>query len=246
MATWNLRSLFRSGALQSTLLDLKKYKVQVAAVQETRWVDSGIHTMATHALYYSGTNQNIHEFGTGFIVDKAFDHNVIGFVPINKYMCTLRLRMKMHKITLLNIHAPTETKEEGVKDDFYSELERVYNSIPSSDIKIVLGDFNAQIGNEQCFKDVAGIHSLHSVSNDNGFRVANFAVSSGLSIRSTQFQRKDIYKVTWNSNDGRTHTQIDHVLIEKEFSNNITNVRSYSCFQKQMVKKSGQKRKCTT
>jgi len=227
MATWNLRSLFKRGALQSTLKDLAKYKIQVAAVQETRWVDSGIHTMTTHALYYSGTNTNMHEFGTGFIVDTAFDHNIIGFVPINKYMCTLRLRTKMHKITLLNVHAPTETKEEGVKDEFYSELERVYNSIPTSDIKIVLGDFNAQIGKEQCFKNVAGTFSLHTTSNDNGCRVANFAISSGMSIRSTQFQRKDIHKVTWNSNDGRTQTQIDHVLIEKQFSNNIINVRSY-------------------
>lgn len=46
----------------------------------------------------------------------------------------------------MNVHAPTESKEDEVKDAFYNELERAYNSIPTSDIKIDMGDFNAQIG----------------------------------------------------------------------------------------------------
>lgn len=74
---------------------------------------------------------------------------------------------------------------------------------------------------------MAGIHSLHAVSNDNGIRLAGFALSNWMRIRSTQFQRKDIYKVTWNSNDKKTQTHIDHVLIDKVFSENILNVRSY-------------------
>ena len=87
LATWNLRSLFARGALQCTLTDLKKYRIQIAAVQETRWVNSGIHTMSSHSFYFSGSNNTAHQFGTGFIVDKNVDHLVIGFVPINKYMC---------------------------------------------------------------------------------------------------------------------------------------------------------------
>src|SRR6202012_4604075 len=54
-----------------------------------------------------------------------------------------------------------------------------------------------------------------------------YALSNGLIIRSTQFQRKDIYKVTWNSNDKKSRSQIDHVLIDKVFSANTLNVRSY-------------------
>lgn len=226
MATWNLRSLYVRGAIQNTLGDLKKYHVKVAAVQETRWLDSGIHTMQSHCFYFSGTSSNKHEFGTGFFVDKSIDHTVIDFVPINKYMCTLRLRTEKFKVTLLNVHAPTEAKEDEVKEAFYEELERALNSIPTTDMKIVLGDFNAQIGREQCYNGVNGKHSLHELSNDSGIRVANFAISNGLIIKSTQFQRKNIHKVTWNSNDGRTQTQIDHVLVDRKFSQNIINVRS--------------------
>jgi exonuclease III len=225
--TLNLRSLFTRGALQCTLDDLKKYKIQIAAVQETRWIDSGIHAMRTHCFYFSGNSNNKHEFGTGFIVDKSIDHAVIGFVPINKYMCTLRLKTNKFKVTLLNVHAPTETKEDGIKDAFYAEIEQILNSLPATDVKVILGDFNAQLGKENCFRSVAGMHSLHDFSNDNGCRVANFAMANGMVVKSTQFQRKDIHKETWSSNDGRTRSQIDHVLIDRRFSSNIINVRSY-------------------
>ena len=227
MATWNLRSLYVRGAIQSTLADLKRYKVQIAAVQETRWLDSGIHTMQAHCFYFSGTSQNRHEFGTGFIVDKSIDHAVISFEPVNKYMCTLRLRTDKFKVSILNVHAPTEAKEDEIKEQFYESVERTFSSLPTTDVRIILGDFNAQIGREECYSTVAGMHSLHEISNDNGCRVVNFAISNGLVIRSTQFQRKDIYKVTWNSNDGTTQTQIDHVLVDRKFSQNIINVRSY-------------------
>ena len=201
LATWNLRSLFARGALQNTLADMNKYNIQIAAVQETRWLDSGIHTMPNHSFYFSGPSSNSHQFGTGFIVNNGVDHLIINFVPISKYMCTLRIKLKNQTLSLVNIHAPTELKDDEIKEAFYSELERVYDSLPTSDVRIILGDFNAQIGKEPCYRSVAGLHSLHSSSNDNGSRLAGFALSSGMVIRSTQFQRKDIYKVTWNSND---------------------------------------------
>lgn len=204
LATWNLRSLYAVGALQNTLAELKNYKIHIAAVQETRWLDSGMHTFPTHTFYFSGSTNNKHEFGTGFFVDKKVDHTIIGFVPISKYICKIRLKTKTHKITLLNVHAPTEEQEDEVKESFYNELKSTINSIPSTDIKITLRDFNAQIGKEACYREVVGMYSLHDLTNDNGSRAVNFAVTNGLSIRSTQFQRKDIYKVIWRSNDGRT------------------------------------------
>lgn len=227
LATWNLRTLFARGALQNTTADLIKYRVHIAAVQETRWLDSGIHALPSHSFYFSGSNNNTHEFGTGFFVDKKVDHTVIGFVPISKFICTLRIKTKTHKITMINVHAPTEEQEDDVKDTFYSQLESTINAIPSSDVKITLGDFNAQIGKEDYYREIVGIYSLHSLSNDNGIRMINFAATHGMTIRSTQFQRKNIYKITWNSNDGVTKNQIDHVMIEEGYRNSIYDVRSY-------------------
>jgi hypothetical protein len=58
-----------------------------------------------------------------------------------------------------------------------------------------------------------GNESLHKISNDNGVRVVNFATSKNLIVKSTIFPHHNIYKFTWTSPDGKTHNQIDHILI---------------------------------
>jgi hypothetical protein len=48
-------------------------------------------------------------------------------------------------------------------------------------MRILLGDFNADVGREDIFKPTVGNESLHKTSNDNGVRVVNFATSKNLS-----------------------------------------------------------------
>jgi hypothetical protein len=104
--------------------------------------------------------------------------------------------------------APTEDKTDDVKDSFYKELERVFDKFPKYHMKIML-DFNAKVGREDIFKLTIGNESLHEISNDNGVRLVNFAISKSLGAESTMFPHHNIYKYTWMSPDGKTHNQID-------------------------------------
>jgi hypothetical protein len=70
------------------------------------------------------------------------------------------------------------------------------NEIPRNRIRIVLGDFNAKQGKEIILRSTVGIHSLHDVTNENGFRLIDFASGGGLIVKSTMFPHKDIYKGT--------------------------------------------------
>jgi len=58
--------------------------------------------------------------------------------------------------------------------------------------------------------------SLHQDSNDNGVRIVNFATSKNLVVKSTMFPHQNIHKYTWTSPDGKTHNQIDHILIDRK------------------------------
>jgi hypothetical protein len=55
-----------------------------------------------------------------------------------------------------------------LKIRFYEELEWVFDQFPRYHMKILLGDFNANIGREDIFKPIVGNESPHEVSNDNG------------------------------------------------------------------------------
>jgi len=54
-------------------------------------------------------------------------------------------------------------------------------------MKILLGDFNANVGKENIFKPAIRNESLHQESNDNGVRIVNFATSKNLVVKSTMF-----------------------------------------------------------
>jgi hypothetical protein len=94
---------------------------------------------------------------------------------------------------------------------FYEELEHVFDKVPKYHMKILLGGFNAKVGREDIFKPTLGNESLHEISNDNGVRVVNFAISKNLTVRSTMYQHRNIHKFTWTSPDGKTHNKIDHI-----------------------------------
>jgi len=93
--------------------------------------------------------------------------------------------------------------------------------------KYALGDFNTKVGRENIFKPTIGQESLHQDSNDNGVRLVNFATSKSLVVKSTMFPHRNIRKYTWTSPDGKTHNQIDHVLIDRRWQSSVLDVRSF-------------------
>jgi len=112
------------------------------------------------------------------------------------------------------------------KDDFYAQLEREYDRCPNHDVKIVIGDLNAQVGQEEELRPDSGRFSAHQHTNENGLRLIDFATSKNMAIRSTFFQHSFQYRYTWRSPQ-QTESQIDHILIDGRHFSDITDVRTY-------------------
>jgi hypothetical protein len=176
LVTWNVRSLYRPDGLRITINELRKYKIAIAAIQETRWnkftpqaFTSNVYNINTSTL------ANNHGFGTAFLVDLKFNHLVINFTPINERLCVIRIKGRFFNYSLINIHAPTNDSEEEAKDQFYEQLDRAYAACPSHDVKLVMGDANAKVGRETVHQPTIGKHSLHESTNENGLRLVDFA-----------------------------------------------------------------------
>jgi exonuclease III len=116
------------------------------------------------------------QLGSGFIVTKEVEKNIMSFTPINERICMLRLKGKFHNITLINVHAPTEEKIEEEKVKFYDDLQRTYDRTPKHDIVMILGDLNVKRDKEKTYENVTGKYTLHDISNQNGEMVCNFAI----------------------------------------------------------------------
>jgi hypothetical protein len=112
-----------------------------------------------------------------------------------------------------------------VKDSFYKELEHVFDKFPKYHMKILLGDFKAKVGREGIFTPATETESLHKISNYKGVRLVNFATTKNLRVKSTMFPHCSFHKYTWTSPDGKTHNQIDHILVDGQRHSNLLDIR---------------------
>jgi len=124
----------------------------------------------------------------------------------------------------VQVYVLTNDAESEAKDDFYDQLQSVLEAVPKHDLLIVMGDWNAKVGQrEEGEETTIGKYPLSGgVRNDNGERFVNVCAMNDLLITSTFFPHKDIHKYTWTSPDGEYRIQIDHVTINNRFRRSMT------------------------
>lgn len=225
IGTWNILTLLQPGKMNELAEQIEKLNVEVVALQEIRWKDSGIISKKEFSLYYSGPELSTGQAGVGFFVKSALQKNVICFQPYNDRICKLRIKGKYNNMSLISVYAPTEDKDIEFKEEFYEGLQKVLETTPKSDTVVILGDLNAQLGKENTFSTVTGKHTLHDETNGNGEMLCNFAVTNDMTIMSTRFQHKRIHLGTWKLPGQETVNQIDHVVINRQKKDIIVDVR---------------------
>jgi len=104
---------------------------------------------------------------------------------------------------VLNVHAPSEDKSGDSKDSFCEELEQAFHHYTKYHIKILLEDFNSEVGREDIFKPTIRKDALHQDSNDTCVRIVHFVISKNLVDKSTMFLQQNIHKNSWTLLKGR-------------------------------------------
>jgi tRNA(Glu) U13 pseudouridine synthase TruD len=102
---------------------IRKYNIGIATLQEIRWKGKGLVHYQEFTIIYSGEEEN--NFGTGFIIHDKYKHAILNYEMHNERLCTLRMKGKIFNMTLINVHAPTEEKEEEIKDEFCAQLSEI-------------------------------------------------------------------------------------------------------------------------
>jgi endonuclease/exonuclease/phosphatase family metal-dependent hydrolase len=115
-----------------------------------------------------------------------------------------------------------------IKVEFYSKLERICSRVPKYEMLIIMRDFNAKVGREECRHKVSGKYSLHEHSNENGLFLVQFAIRNNLYIKCTTFPHKAIHIGTWKISGSMEVNQIDHVLVPARHASSIIDVRNSS------------------
>ena len=78
---------------------------------------------------------------------------LIEWSPVDERLIVARFHSKFAKMTLIQCYAPTNEAENDSKTSFYEKLQSTVSKIHRHDILIVLGDFNAKVGNDDDGKE---------------------------------------------------------------------------------------------
>jgi exonuclease III len=156
IGTWNIRTLFKLDALKTVIDKIKRYKLPIVALQEVRWPRSGNIRSGNHTIFYSGSEDGKYEYGVGLLIDNSMITNMKEFTAINDRLCYICIKGQIWDIILMNCYAPTEDKNNDIKSAYYEELENIYDTLPRNTVKIIIEDFNAEIGREPVYKPTIG------------------------------------------------------------------------------------------
>ena len=229
IATWNVRTMYEVGKAAQVAKEMERYNIQILGICECRWNGQGRTTLTSgETVIYSGHTDENHEHteGVALMMSPRASSALIEWQPISSRLITARFKSKGRNITIVQCYAPTNNAAEEKKTDFYNLVQATLNEAPPRDIKILMGDMNAKIGNDNKGKDhIMGTHGLGEI-NENGELFTDLCAFNDLVIGGSLFNHKEIHKVTWNSPDNKTKNQIDHITISRKWRRSLLDTRA--------------------
>ena len=226
IGTWNVRSMTDPSKLHILTKEMDRCNIQICGLAEIRWIGKGhFSTDSGQTIYYSGSDR-LKRAGVGFILSKQATKCVLGYNPVSNRVISIRLQAKPVNISLIQVYAPTTTADEETIASFYHEVQDTLSKTPSSDITIVMGDFNAKVGSGVVDSDATGRFGLGE-QNERGEMLIDFCNENELVITNTLFQQHPRRLYTWVSPDGKTRNQIDYIAIKRRWRSSVKAAKTY-------------------
>ncbi|XP_005853141.1 PREDICTED: uncharacterized protein LOC102257229, partial [Myotis brandtii] len=248
LAAFNVRTLMQIGSQAALARTLETLAIDVCCLSETRIQDSctvlqltspSVDSKSSFTLRLSGDTpaQAAGVAGVGIALSARAENALVEWIPINSRLCAVRLETSVKPskqertkrcLFVISAYAPTDCSSDAVKDEFYERLTELLHKKRRTDIVVLAGDLNAQLGRLAADeRELGGRHTHGSHRTDNGERLLHFCADHGLFLSSTNFRRSWRQRATWRpSTPGQSWTQIDHIAISYRWRGCITDCKS--------------------
>ncbi|KAJ0179579.1 hypothetical protein K1T71_005291 [Dendrolimus kikuchii] len=216
LATYNGRTIRLDNHLAELEVELSHIKWHILGLSEVRREGEDTITLESGHLLYFREGDKASQGGVGFLVNKSLVNNVVEVSSVSNRVAYLVLKLtNRYSLKVIQVYAPTSAHPDEEVEAMYEDITKAIHGTTSAHYNVVMGDFNAKVGVQECDEPKIGPYGLGR-RNHRGQMLVNFLEMQGLFLMNSFYKKKLQRRWTWQSPDTVTKNEIDFIMADKK------------------------------